>query len=225
MKKELEVTRRKALKGMLTAGLGTVALPSWVLSLSERAVKHAELSKTAAAYQDGDEWSPRFLNHQQNEMVIIISEMIIPETDTPGARGAKVNQFIDTVLAESDPPEQENFLQGLSWVESRSQELFGDTFGALSKDAQTALLTRMSSTSESPAVDQTGAAFFSAIKALTITGYYTSEIGYFQELGNDGQMFFEDYLGSQEPEAVIKEWLEESRALQRASQGQSEDER
>ena len=35
----------------------------------------------------------------QNETVITLSELIIPTTDTPGAKAAKVNEFIDGVLS------------------------------------------------------------------------------------------------------------------------------
>ena len=48
--------------------------------------------------------------------------------------------------------------------------------------------------------DQVGTEFFKAIKALTITGYYTSEIGMKQELGDDGQLFFLEYPGCTHPQ-------------------------
>jgi hypothetical protein len=45
-----------------------------------------------------------------------------------------------------------------------------------------------------------GIDFFKAIKGLTITGYYTSEIGMKQELGDDGQLFFLEYPGCTHPQ-------------------------
>ena len=40
---------------------------------------------------------------RQNELVITLTELIIPQTDTPGAKAAKVNEYIDMVLADANP--------------------------------------------------------------------------------------------------------------------------
>jgi hypothetical protein len=42
----------------------------------------------------------RTLNPHQNATVTAISEIIIPQTDTPGAKAARVNEFIDLILTE-----------------------------------------------------------------------------------------------------------------------------
>ena len=49
-------------------------------------------------------------------------------------------------------------------------------------------------------MDQIGVEFFQSIKSMTITGYYTSEIGMRQELGDDGQLFFAEFKGCTHPE-------------------------
>ena len=41
--------------------------------------------------------------------------------------------------------------------------------------------------------------FLRAMKSLTITGYYTSEIGMKEELDDDGTLFFESYKGCADP--------------------------
>ena len=42
-------------------------------------------------------------------------DQIIPSTDTPGAKGARVNEFIDVILTEwATPEERKNFLDGLA---------------------------------------------------------------------------------------------------------------
>ena len=40
----------------------------------------------------------RTLNPHQNDTVVAMIDQIIPETDTPGAKGARVNEFIDLIL-------------------------------------------------------------------------------------------------------------------------------
>jgi hypothetical protein len=48
--------------------------------------------------------------------------------------------------------------------------------------------------------DAPGVAFFRAIKSMTITGYYTTEIGLRQELGDDGRMMLGAFEGCTHPE-------------------------
>ena len=71
----------------------------------------------------------RTLNPQQNGMVTTISEIIIPQTDTPGAKAARVNEFIDLILTEwYDDEEKSIFLTGLAEVDTRTRDLFGKNF-------------------------------------------------------------------------------------------------
>jgi Gluconate 2-dehydrogenase subunit 3 len=131
---------------------------------------------------------------------VAITELIIPQTDTPGAKAAKVNEFVDLVLSEAAPTERTEFLRGLAWMDTRSQELYESDFASSTPEQQTALLTTLSAPSNGSAVDQVGRDFFNAVKSLTVTGYYTTEIGLRQELGEDGGLFFATYPGCQHPQ-------------------------
>ena len=42
--------------------------------------------------------------------------------------------------------------------------------------------------------------FFQALKGMTITGFYTSEAGLLQDIGDDGQVFFTEFKGCQHKE-------------------------
>ena len=56
----------------------------------------------------------RILDPHQHETVAAVAELIIPETDTPGARAAGVGEFIDLIVAEWYTEEQRaRFLAGL----------------------------------------------------------------------------------------------------------------
>src|SRR3981081_705488 len=60
----------------------------------------------------------RTLNASQQALVTEIAEMIIPETDTPGATSVKVPQFIDLILTEwSSDDERKAFLDGLNDID------------------------------------------------------------------------------------------------------------
>ena len=136
----------------------------------------------------------------QNASVIEISELIIPQTDTAGARAAEVNRFIDTVLEDAPLAERESFIGGLAWIDRRSRELSGADFIETPPPAQEALLTVISSRENAAPADREGVEFFEAIKRLTVTGYYTSEAGLREELDDDGTQYFSEKPGCAHPE-------------------------
>ena len=89
-------------------------------------------------------WSPRALTAEQAAAVATIAEHIVPETDTPGARAAGVDRFIDTMLAEYyGPDERARFVDGLTDVDARARRSYGRAFLRCSRDEQVALLTAL----------------------------------------------------------------------------------
>jgi len=101
-------------------------------------------------------------NDQQNETVAAISELIIPKTSTPGAKAARVNEFIDTYLASRPRSKQVEFTEGLEWMDKRSTELFKKSFVECTPVQQKELLTRVSVVNS--AEDPAGQSFFKLIK-------------------------------------------------------------
>ncbi len=198
-----EINRRQAMRTLATGAVGAATSAVWVDSLSAlaRQQAHAHVAAAAIALQD---WTPRVLTARQNEAVIALTELIIPDTGpapgTPGAKAARVNRFVDTVLQGAAPADREKFVKGLAWIDARSKTLFGKDFLAASAADQTALLTRIAKDGNPDGEDPAGPEFFQAIKVLTINGYYTSEIGLRQELGDDGQLFMLQFPGCTHPE-------------------------
>ncbi len=198
------VNRRDALRKIAAAGAGVVAAPLWVEALSALAREQAPHvhAATAAAAAAGP-WSPKVLTAHQNDTVTTLCELIIPETDTPGAKIAQVNRFVDTLLQEATSPDKDEFLKGLAWMDTRSTALFGKDVLSATPEQQTALLTRLSSDDRVSAEDKPGADFFRALKSMTITGYYTTQIGLQQELGDDGKLVLAEFKGCTHPEHQI----------------------
>src|ERR1700686_5357913 len=111
--------------------------------------------------------------------------LIIPETETPGAKGARVNEFIDVILtAWAVEDERQNFLAGLAGVDKQSNELFGKNFVDASPAQQFALLRAMDesvATARARRIRHGNAIpddrdrqlkdeFFSVLKAITVLG-------------------------------------------------------
>jgi hypothetical protein len=140
------------------------------------------------------------LNAHQNDMVVVLTELIIPETDTPGAKGTNVNRFVDNVLAEAKSEDRDKFLKGLSWIDERSRAMYGKDFTSAVPADQTGLLTRLSVEGNPDKEEPIGREFFEVIKGMTIDGYYTTEVGLRKELGDSGQLFQAVSQGCDHPE-------------------------
>ena len=139
----------------------------------------------------------RTLTQNQHDLLAIMSEHIIPTTDTPGAKEAGVADFIDAMLTDFYSEERrESFLQGLAEVDDLAKEELGKAFGKCSDAEQFELLDKLDNEAF-PDLDAMGEAerkafeekrraqgrpFIATLKELTISGYYTSEIGATQEL-------------------------------------------
>ena len=191
--------RREALRRMVLGSAGAAWAAGWVDGLSELALAHGARGQAAAGAAG---WTPRVFTAQQDATVIEISELIIPQTETAGARAAQVNRFIDTLLEDAPADERDSFLRGLAWMDRRSRELSGADFIDTPAEAQVALLTAVSMRDGADAAetDREGVEFFEAVKRMTITGYYTSEIGMREELGDDGTVYFSGVEGCAHPE-------------------------
>jgi hypothetical protein len=175
--------RREALKLLLAGGVLPV-LPTDLFAFFQGA-------HPASGY------ALRTFNPHQNDTVVAMIDQIIPATDTPGAKAARVNEFIDVILTEwAVEDERQNFLGGLAGVDKQSNELFGKNFVDASPAQQFALLRAMDesvaaararrqrhgNTIPEDRDKQLRGDFFTVFKDITLHGYYTSEIGFTQEL-------------------------------------------
>jgi hypothetical protein len=167
---EERIDRREALRRAALLLGGTLSAPVIAGVLAGCDASDSAASKT-----------PRSLTPAQTDLVASIAERIIPETDTPGARGAEVPRFIETMLAEYyTSPERSHFLDGLADVDLRAQRACGRSFVRCSTKEQHALLEQIDR--ETYASNAVPPPFFRTMKELTILGYYTSKVGATREL-------------------------------------------
>jgi len=138
----------------------------------------------------------RTLTPHLNDTVVAMIDQIIPATDTPGAKGARVNEFIDIILTEwATPEERSRFLDGLAGIDKESHELFGKNFAEASPGQQLTQLRAIDDTTLTGRIErahhgntvpepdaQLKGDFWEVFKRITVHGYYTSEIGFTQEL-------------------------------------------
>lgn len=156
------LNRRDAIRG-LTLTIG-VAATGWA--------GHAAAAQTLT-------WTPQALTADQARLVDVVAELIIPATDTPGAREAGVPQFIDRALANyCGKAQAERLRGGLARMDADARAAHGAAFVALTPQQQVELLTvydREASAVRSQTPDD--AHFFVVLEDLVTVGYFTSEPG------------------------------------------------
>jgi len=129
------------------------------------------------------DWKPVFLDDHQNETLVAFSDVVIPATDTPGAKAALVNRFIDEVLAAETHETQRSFLDGLAFLDGESFARHRTAFVYLTAEQQTELVTFIAYPHTLETGDETapgayrGHAHFSNLKDWVSRAYYSSETG------------------------------------------------
>jgi hypothetical protein len=173
----------------------TMSLPALADTLEASATRRALTGK------------PLFFTADQDATVAELADTIIPTTTTPGAKAAKVNEVIDILLKDCyKPDDQQRFVEGLAQTNKLSQDAYGKAFvqldpaqrieivKKLEADAK-AQLAKMAAAKAATKVENSQAdlqmptdakkvytPFYTILKDLTLTGYFTSEIGCTQAL-------------------------------------------
>ncbi len=114
-----------------------------------------------------------------------MADLIIPETNTPGASAAGVPTYIDSMIAR-DVEQQQLVADGLRWLDAEAGRRAGKKFMDLDEDAQTSILGPLCEAADAGNSRARNVQFFTLIKKLTADGYYTWKIGLIDELGYTG---------------------------------------
>ncbi len=126
------------------------------------------------------DWTPNNFSTKQAFMVAELSEMIIPQTETPGAKEAMVDRFIDAIIDCYPPAERQKFLAQLDAFDLRIIEDHGKTFNKCTLKEKIAIMDEISSDSASEDHE-----FFMKLREWAVVGYCTSEAGATQHLAWD----------------------------------------
>jgi gluconate 2-dehydrogenase gamma chain len=135
-------------------------------------------------------WKPVFLDEHQNETLIALSDAIIPATDTPGAKEALVNRFLDLVLSSEPLQTQHDFLASLAWLDTGAMERYKVTFLNLTPEERNDFLDLLAwphtdARYGEAAVEFVGNQHFSELKDWISEAFYSSPTG-LKELGWNG---------------------------------------
>ena len=176
------IQRREILRilGTAAAAAQFPGFSKWAFACGH--VGNARLEIKPASYH------PQFFTNVEYATVERLADLIIPNDGTPGAKDAGVAEFIDFMVA-NDPEVQYPFRTGLTWLNVHSEQRHGKRFVELTPEQQTALLEPLGFKDKARPNEEDGVRFFSLMREYTVTGFYTSEIGY-KELDNPALKFY-----------------------------------
>jgi hypothetical protein len=170
-------SRRDALK--------VVAATVPVLPVLNAQDTHQHHAKPAEAKKPGGAYKPKALSADEFETLGVLVDLIIPRTDTPGARDAGVHASIDKQCAASNRL-RASMREGLRSLNAVARKVHQRPFARLEGAQQVALLQPLSE-GDDP--------FFKTVKNFTVESYYTSEEGLTRELEWNANTFLAEFKG------------------------------
>jgi hypothetical protein len=177
------VSRRTALKAF---GTGAVALLPSLSNEGLLAFGRLQAAKAAP--------NPKVLSTSQFATLEAFVEAIIPTDErSPGAKEARVADYIDLLLSEGDDEITLQWIGGLAALDTEAIRRFGSLFARLNAQQVDTLLAAISA--KEADADTPLERFFVMTKNATIQGYYTSEIGIHRELRYKGNQFLQEFIG------------------------------
>ncbi|MFD2571241.1 gluconate 2-dehydrogenase subunit 3 family protein [Spirosoma soli] len=189
------MNRRDALMRVAALAGATMSLPALADTLEASAARRTLTGK------------PVFFTADQDATVAELADTIIPTTSTPGAKAAKVNEVIDVILKDCyKEDDQKRFVEGLAQTNKLSQDAYGKAFVQLDPTQRIEIVKKLEADAKEQrakmaaeraaakvensqadlqmpeAKKRNATPFFTMLKDLTLTGYFTSEIGCTQAL-------------------------------------------
>jgi hypothetical protein len=115
-----------------------------------------------------------------------VAETILPATKSPGAKAAKVGQFMTVMVNDCyDEKDQKIFHEGMGKLDAACNQAHGHSFLEATPEQRTALLTTLDKEAKEygkTKKDSDPKHYFTMIKQLTLLGYFTSKEGATQAL-------------------------------------------
>lgn len=174
------MNRRDTLKLLAAASIGST-IPGCTARDVDRAAARVEQTGAAALANR----TPQVLTQHEYRTVETLVDIIIPADDRSGsATDAAVPAFIDFVLEDVDGMATP-FRGGLAWVDHHCKRTYSKVFVDLNEQQQTEVLDAIAWPDDVPQGMEPGAQFFSMLRDLTASGFFSSKMGV-EDLGYTG---------------------------------------
>ena len=174
--------RRDSLKALSLSSLGMAVLPANAMVASPEKLqddfKPGPGRTDAEIERDKKIFEQKFLTADELATLAVLCDIIVPKDSKSGsATDAGVPDFIE-FIAKDMPHYQIPLRGGINWLNNYSRKMNGKDFRKVGSAAQLAIADKIAYPEEAaPEVSQ-GVAFFSLVRDLTLTGFYTTQIGF-----------------------------------------------
>jgi hypothetical protein len=176
------MNRRKSIKAIIL-GTASTALIADACKTSDK-----KATESVASANDADRMAEEkdhlkkvtantFFTVAEMSTITILGDIIIPKDAISGsASDAKVPDFIEFIVKEM-PHHQTPMRGGLRWLNIESLKRFDKDFAGISPAQRIEIVDDIAYPNKAKATMKQGVAFFTLIRNLTTTGFYTSEMG------------------------------------------------
>ena len=175
------ISRRNALKGLLSGAAGAAAVPAIA------APNHTEPAPPVHAsrfvFHDPDFTKPvkfpweKLLSAEELATTKALADLILPKDETsPAASEIGVPDFINEWISADYPEQQEDretIRGGLGWLSTESFKRFAKRFEELDVAQQSQIADDICDSAKAKPENHIGAVFFKRFRQLCVGGYYS----------------------------------------------------
>ena len=187
------MNRRDSLKTLIIGGAGTSLLMSCRLDdnaevspLTDIREKEFDYGRTPEEEaRDEKLMEEEFYTEEEMNTIVVLSDIVVPGDKTKPASEVGVPEFIEFITKDI-PSYKIPMRGGLRWLKNESYKRYNKEFVDLAKDQRLSIIDDIAYPEEVKPEFTQGARFFSTIRNLVLTGYFTSKEGieYLGYLGN-----------------------------------------
>lgn len=183
--------RRKSLKALVLGTASTGLLLDACKLADKKEVANKEGKAAVADKNNGDDLnrmaeevahekqvtSYTFFTPEEMATITVLGDIIIPKDDIRGsASDAKVPDFIEYIVKDM-PEHQVPMRGGLRWLNLQCYNRYKNAFADCTKQQQVEMVDAIAYPKKAKPEMKQGVSFFSLIRNLTATGFYTTEMG------------------------------------------------
>ncbi|MDA8758519.1 gluconate 2-dehydrogenase subunit 3 family protein [Flavobacteriaceae bacterium] len=181
--------RRESIKAMMLGSFGTGLLLQSCLDtspqqLQEKIWKYQYGRTPKEAAHDQKLLGQQFFDENEMKLITRLANLILPPHENGSIEEAEVPGFIEFIVKDISSL-QKPLKKGLKWLDQESKQQFGKAFVDSSDTEQKSILDSICYELEDVEEQPDGIAFFSLIRDLVVTGYFTSAVG-LKDLGYQG---------------------------------------
>ena len=182
--------RRKSIKALLVGSVSAGVLVEACTTEEKKAPSEHAASATDATpagsinrmkeeaeHEKEVESEKTFFTTEEMATITILGDIIIPKDETSGsASDAKVPAFIEFIVKDM-PEHQIPMRGGLRWLDIQCLTRYDKPFKDCTHQQQMAIVDEIAWPAKAKPEMSQGVAFFSLMRNLTASGFYTTEIG------------------------------------------------